>query len=398
MISHRHIVIALARMETLRVTSPSMERSPETDAVQAGHYIDPITGAIVPPIHASTTYARDENYETIGDFLYARYGTPTHQPVEALAARLDKGAGALLFVSGLAAFSSLIETVPPGGNVVAPRVMYHGAQLWLRRLHDRGRIDLSLFDQTDPGALEPALRRGKTDLVWFETPANPTWDVIDIRAASHAAHDAGATLAVDATVGAVTTHPIELGADYAFHSVTKYYNGHTDVLGGLLVTAVKNARWEELNWIRTQRGGILGPFETWLLLRGMRTLHLRVDRAASSALRIARHFEGHPALDAVLYPGLESHPGHDVAKSQMSRGFGGMMSIRVKGGFDAAHEVAVGTEVFVPATSLGGVESLIEHRSVLEPPQSVVPDDLLRLSIGIEPAEELIADLEQALG
>ncbi len=374
-----------------------MERSPETDAVQAGHYIDPATGAIVPPIHTSTTYARDENYETIGDFLYSRYGTPTHRPVEELAARLDKGADARLFASGLAAFTSLIETVPAGGHVVAPQVMYHGAQLWLRRLHDRDRIVLTLFDQTDPSALEKALRPGKTDLVWFETPANPTWDVIDIRAAARAAHEVGATLAVDVTVSAVTTRPIELGADYAFHSVTKYYNGHTDVLGGLLVAAAADSRWEELGWIRTVRGGILGPFETWLLLRGMRTLHLRVDRAASSALAIANHFERHPALSAVLYPGLESHPGHDIAKSQMDRGFGGMMSLRVKGGFDAAHKVALATKVFVPATSLGGVESLIEHRAVLEPPESIVPDDLLRLSIGIEPVDELIADLEGAL-
>lgn len=379
------------------VNVAGMERSAETDAVQAGHYIDPATGAIVPPIHTSTTYARDENYETIGDFLYSRYGTPTHRPVEELAARLDHGVDARLFASGLAAFTSLIETVPAGAPVVAPQVMYHGAQLWLRRLHDRGRIVLTLFDQTDASTLERALQPGRTDLVWFETPANPTWDVIDIRAAAEAAHSAGAQLAVDATVAALTTRPIELGADYTFHSVTKYYNGHTDVLGGLLVTAGKDERWEELDWIRTERGDILGPFETWLLLRGMRTLHLRVDRAASNALTIARHFETHSALHSVLYPGLESHPGHDIAKSQMDRGFGGMMSLRVKGGLDAAHKVALGTKVFVRATSLGGVESLIEHRTVLEPPESVVPDDLLRLSIGIEPVDELIADLEQAL-
>lgn len=374
-----------------------MDRSLETDAVQAGHFIDPATGAIVPPIHTSTTYARDDDYETIGDFLYSRYGTPTHRPVEELAARLDKGSDARLFASGLAAFTSLIETVPEGGHVVAPQVMYHGAQLWLRRLHDRGRIGLTLFDQSAPGALEDAVLPGQTDLIWFETPANPTWDVIDIRAAAAVAKANGARLAVDSTVAPLTTRPIELGADYTFHSVTKYYNGHSDVLGGLLVTATSDADWEELGLIRTQRGGILGPFETWLLLRGMRTLHLRVDRAAASALAIAEQLEGHPALVAVLYPGLSSHPGHDVAKSQMDRGFGGMISIRVKGGFEAAHKVALSTKVFVPATSLGGVESLIEHRAVLEPAESVVPEDLLRLSIGIEPTDELIADLEQAL-
>ncbi|MDH3189646.1 MAG: PLP-dependent transferase, partial [Acidimicrobiia bacterium] len=281
-----------------------MDRSLETDAVQAGHFIDPSTGAIVPPIHTSTTYARDDGYETIGDFLYSRYGTPTHRPVEELAARLDKGSDARLFASGLAAFTSLIETVPEGAHVVAPQVMYHGAQLWLRRLHERGRIGLTLFDQSVPGALEDAVQPGQTDLIWFETPANPTWDVIDIRAAASLARTSRARLAVDATVAPLTTRPIELGADYTFHSVTKYYNGHSDVLGGLLVTAASDARWEELGLIRTERGGILGPFETWLLLRGMRTLHLRVDRAAASALAIAEHLDGHPALDAVLYPGL----------------------------------------------------------------------------------------------
>jgi cystathionine gamma-synthase len=204
-------------------------------------------------------------------------------------------------------------------------------------------------------------------------------------------------LAVDATVTPLTTRPIELGADYTFHSATKFYNGHADLLGGLLVSARDDDRWEEVRWIRTHSGAVMGAFEAWLLLRGMRTLHLRVDRASDSAMAIARHFAAHPSVEVVLYPGLESHPGHEVARSQMDRGFGAMLSILVKGGFDAAHRVATSTRLFIPATSLGGVESLIEHRTVLEPPESVVPDNLLRLSVGIEPVEELIADLEQAL-
>lgn len=375
-----------------------MERSPETEAVQGGGHIDPTTGAVVPPIHPSTTYARDDSYELLGDYLYTRHGAPNHTAVEEVAASLDSGADALVFSSGLSALTALLETVPTGAAVVAPRVMYHGGQLWLRRLHDRGRIALTLFDQSLPGRLEEAIAETKPDLVWIETPVNPTWDVIDIRSAVSAAHDIGGRICVDSTVAPLTTRPIELGSDYTFHSATKSYNGHADVLGGLLVTAEKDARWEQVGWVRTHSGGVLGPFESWLLLRGMRTLHLRVDRAAASAMAIASHFDGDDRLGAVLYPGLESHPGHAVAKSQMDRGFGSMLSIRVEGGFDAAKRVATSTKVFIPATSLGGVESLIEHRTVLEPPESVVPDDMLRLSIGIEPLEELISDLDQALG
>ncbi|HEY5890930.1 MAG TPA: PLP-dependent aspartate aminotransferase family protein [Acidimicrobiia bacterium] len=375
-----------------------MNRSTEVDLVQGGHRIDPGTGAVVPPIHPSTTYARDENYDLISDYLYTRHGAPNHVPVEDLAARLDRGVDARVFASGLAAFTALVETVPHGAGVVAPQVMYHGGQLWLRRLHGQGRINLVLFDQTEPGAMEAAIESYRPDLVWIETPVNPTWDVIDIRAAVAATKSVGGHLAVDATVSPLTTRPIELGADFTFHSATKFYNGHADLLGGLLISASESDRWEQVKWIRTHTGAVMGAFEAWLLLRGMKTLYLRVDRASDSAMSIARHFEKHSAVESVLYPGLESHPGHEVAAKQMDRGFGAMMSIRVKGGFDAAHQVAVSTRVFIPATSLGGVESLIEHRMVLEPPESVVPGDLLRLSIGIEPVDDLIADLEQALG
>lgn len=374
-----------------------MERSVESDVVQGGHRIDPDTGAVVPPIHPSTTYARDDNYDLISNYLYTRHGAPNHLPVEELATRLDGGVDARVFASGLAAFSALIETVPNGAGVVAPQVMYHGGQLWLRRLHDQGRISLLLFDQTEPGAMETAIEGSRPDLVWIETPVNPTWDVIDISAAVAASHSAGAQLAVDATVSPLTTRPIELGADFTFHSATKFYNGHADLLGGLLISAMEGDRWEQVKWIRTHTGAVMGAFEAWLLLRGMKTLYLRVDRESENAMAIARHFEGHPSIRSVLYPGLEAHPGHQIAAKQMDRGFGAMMSLRVNGGFDAAHRVATSTRIFIPATSLGGVESLIEHRTVLEPPESVVPDDLLRLSIGIEPVDELIADLEQSL-
>ena len=372
--------------------SPSLE----TETVHGGHPVDPVTGAIVPPIHPSTTYARDSDYTLIGDYLYGRHGLPNYRPVEELASTLDGGAGALLFGSGLAGFAAVVETVAPGGRVVAPRVMYYGAQQWLRRLDSLGRIELTLFDQRRPGALDDAATE-EADLVWIETPVNPTWDVIDIASAARGAHDAGARLAVDSTAAPLTTQPIALGADLTFHSATKFYNGHSDVGGGIVVTRETDQHWEEIMSVREHQGGVIGPFEAWLLLRGMRTLYLRVDRASESALALARHFEADPRVDAVLYPGLESHPGHQVAKSQMKRGFGAMLSIRVAGGATVARAVATSTRVFVPATSLGGVESLIEHRAAVEPPESVVPDDLLRLSIGIEPVGDLIADLDMAL-
>jgi cystathionine gamma-synthase len=373
------------------------ERSRNTDAVQGGHFIDPATGAIVAPIHQATTFARDRDLRPIGESTYRRSGTPAFEQVEELAARLDDGAEAMVFASGLAACSALLETVAVDGHLVAPEIMYHGAQDWMRRLHDRRGMGLTLFDAAEQGALGDAIRPGQTTIVWIETPLNPTWDIIDISAAAEAAHSAGAILVVDGTVAPVTTRPIEHGADVVFHSGTKYYGGHSDVMAGLLVTARADQRWAEVGDVRTHTGGVISPFEAWLLLRGMRTLHLRVERAAENAQAIAEHFATHPSVASVLYPGLESHPGHDVAKRQMDSGFGAMLSLRVNGGRDAAHRIVGATEVFVRATSLGSVESLIEHRILSEGPNTLVPDDLLRLSVGIEPVEELIADLEQAL-
>jgi len=372
-------------------------RSRETEAIQAGHFIDSRDGAIVPPLQMSTTYARGSDHEPVGDFVYSRYGSPTVAAVETVVAGLDGGAEARLFSSGLAAFAAVLESVPTGGHVVAPKVMYHGAQTWLRRLHDRGRIELTLFGFDRPEELADSLRPGVTDLVWIETSANPTWDVIDIRAAARSTHAAGAVLGVDATVTPVTTRPIELGADLAFHSATKAYNGHSDLLGGIVITRDLDDRWDQICEARDLGGAILGQFEAWLLMRGLRTLHLRVDRSSANALAIAEFVEGHPAVFDVRYPGLPNDPGHEVAVSQMDRGFGSMLSFRVAGGFDAARDLVTSTNVFIPATSLGGVESLIEHRIAVEPPESLIPDDFVRLSVGIEPIAELIADLDRSL-
>jgi cystathionine gamma-synthase len=365
---------------------------------QAGHFLDGVTGAVTPPIHPSTTFARDDNYELIGEYKYSRYQNPTYDQVEGLAAELDNGVEAKLFASGMAAITAVFETIDMGQHIVAPVVMYHGAQDWLRRLQKKRSIGLTLFDATDTGALRRSIIPGETALVWIETPVNPTWDVIDIADAARAAHDAGAILGVDGTVSTpITTRALDLGADIVFHSASKYLNGHSDVTAGVLVTREYDERWEEINFIRKHVGGVLGTFESWLLLRGMRTLSIRFERASENAQLIADHFERHPKVEAVLYPGLKSHPGHEIACRQMSNGFGGMLSFCVKGGASEAKRLASKLRLFVSATSLGGVESLVEHRASVEGPLSQVQPNLLRFSVGIEDVEDLIADLEHGL-
>lgn len=369
----------------------------ESLVVQADHFIDPRTGGVVPSLQPSTTFARDANYELIGGLRYSRYGNPTCIQAESILAKLEGGAEARVFGSGLAACAAVLETLKTGDRIVAPQVMYHGLQDWMRRLAKERGVGLTFFDQADPKALTVAVRSGAT-LVWIESPVNPTWDVIDIAAAAEAAHRAGAILCVDSTVAPpVTTRPLELGADIVFHSASKYLNGHGDVLAGVLIARAADARWKEISLVRGLMGGVLGAFEAWLLIRGLRTLFLRFERASDNALRIARHFEHHARVESVLYPGLESHPGHDVAKRQMTNGFGGMLSLCIRGGEREAQNVASGLRLFLAAASLGGVESLVEHRASVEGPHSMVPKNLLRFSIGVERVEDLIADLEQAL-
>ena len=372
--------------------------SMESLVVQACHYIDKTTGGIVPPIHPSTTYAQTDGPSRPGEYSYSRADNPTYRQVEHLAAMLDGGEDALVFSSGLAAVNAVFETINTGEHIVAPQVMYHGTQDWLRRLSEKRNISVTFFEAGKMDTLEKALESGETSLVWIETPINPTWDVIDIRRAADLAHNANAVLAVDCTVSPpVTTRALDHGADLVFHSATKYLNGHSDVIAGILVSKTRNERWDEIKLVRTLAGGVLGPFESWLLLRGMRTLFLRFERASQNAMGLARALENHPGLEAVLYPGLESHPGHDIAKRQMVNGFGGMISLLVKGDAQDAKRVASSTTLFVPATSLGGVESLIEHRASVEGPHSRVPENLLRLSVGVENQDDLLADITRAL-
>ncbi|HEX7062014.1 MAG TPA: aminotransferase class I/II-fold pyridoxal phosphate-dependent enzyme [Woeseiaceae bacterium] len=372
---------------------------PETLAAQ-GTQASEADGSVVPPLTPSTTFARDTHYALLsGSRSYARDHNPTFEPAEHLLAHLEHGKAARLFASGMAAATAVVQTLAPGERIVAPRVMYWGLRNWLLRFSAQWGIDVALFDAADPDALARAVAQGNnTRLVWIETPCNPTWDVIDIARAADVAHARGAKLAVDSTVATpVHTRPLELGADLVMHSATKYLNGHADVVAGALVTAHEDDWWQRICEQRAEAGAIPGTFEAWLLQRGMRTLFVRVAAASASALAIARRFEDHPRIERVLYPGLASHPGHGVAARQMHGGYGGMLSLRVKGGPEAALAVANACRVFIRATSLGGTESLIEHRYTIEGPESPIPPDLLRLSIGIESTRDLIADLEQAL-
>jgi cystathionine gamma-synthase len=371
---------------------------PATEAARALGWTDPATGAVVRPLHSATTFARDEQYRLPDGRSYGRADSPAFDQAEALLARLEGGRAALLFASGMAAATAIFRALAPGDHVVAPRVMYWALRAWLLDEATRWGLGVDLVDMTDLGALAAALRPGRTRLVWVETPANPTWAVTDIAAAAALAHGAGARLAVDNTVPTpVLTRPLSLGADLVMHSATKYLNGHSDILAGALVTAAVDDVWRRLVAQRADGGAVLGGFESWLLLRGLRTLFVRVRQSCRSAERIAGHFAGHPAIVAALYPGLAGDPGYEVACRQMTDGFGGMLSLRVKGGAPAALAVAGRLRLWVRATSLGGVESLVEHRASVEGAGSMAPDDLLRLSVGLEEPEDLIDDLEQAL-
>ncbi len=371
---------------------------PETLAAQALHRTDAETGAVIPPIHPATTFLRDAENALVGPVDYRRPEGPTEQHATAILTALEGGADARLFSSGLAAAAAVFGTVPPGGRVVAQTEMYYGAKKLLQHLEAKGLITLSLFDPNQAGGLAAALAEGPADLVWIETPANPSWAIIDVAAAADLAHNAGAILAVDGTCAPpCTTRALDLGADLVMHSATKYLNGHSDVLAGAVITRSEDSRWESLCAAHALTGATPGAFETWLLIRGLRTLFVRFERQSANAMAVAEALVDHPKLNAVLYPGLPDHPGHAIATHQMTGGFGGLLSVRLKGGPEAARRLAATTQVFLQATSIGGVESLIEHRKPIEGPGSPTPGDLVRLSCGIEAAEDLIDDLRLAL-
>lgn len=371
---------------------------PETLAARGDDPIDPGTGAVIPPIYPSTTFARDEAYQLYGGRGYARDEDPTLDPAERLLKQLEGGADAMLFSSGMAAATGVFQALlSPGAHVVVQRTIYWGLRGWITRFAAQWNVEVAWFDCGDPGALAAAIRPGVTRLVWIETPANPSWDVVDIAEAARLAHAAGALLAVDSTVATpVFSQPIALGADLVMHSATKMLNGHGDVVAGALITAKLDDAWKALRAHRHDAGAILGPFGAWLLHRGMRTLFPRVRAMAASASELAHRLSGLPDV-TVRYPGLAAHPGHAIAARQMTGGFGTMLSILV-GSRERALTVAGRLQLFLRATSLGGTESLIEHRASVEPADSPVAPDLLRISIGLEHVEDLWEDLAQALG
>lgn len=368
----------------------------ETLAIHADAGADPATGAIAPPLHLSTTYRHGPAGERLHGRLYLREGNPTEERLERVLAGLEGGERALAFASGTAAAVALLDALPEGAAVLFHRDLYHGVrELALEHLPRWGRS--ARFAELGAPDVARAELAAPTAAVWIETPSNPRLELLDIGALAAAAHAAGALLVVDSTFATpALQRPLELGADVVLHSSTKYLGGHSDVAGGALVFRRAGALAERAERLRHQLGAVAAPFGSWLVLRGLRTLACRVERHAANALAVAQALEGHPALDSVLYPGLASHPGHALARRQM-RACGGMVSLRVAGGRAAAVRVASRLRLFTNATSLGGVESLVEHRASVEGEGSTVPEDLLRLSIGLEHPDDLVADLLQAL-
>ena len=358
---------------------------------------DAVTKALVPPIHMSATYLRDPDNGYSSGYVYGRTDNASVQQVEALVAALEGAAAAMTFASGMAAATSVFLALEKPTHIVASRVMYWGFRSWLQKIGRYGH-SVTFVETSDLDQVRAALRPGETGLFWIETPSNPLWTVTDIAAVSEIAHDADAILCVDSTVATpIFTRPIAHGADIVVHSATKYLNGHSDVVAGALATARESELWMRIQEVRAQNGALLGPFEAWLLMRGMRTLEVRVREQARIASLLAARLVEHPALSALMYPGLAGHPGHDVAARQMNDGFGGMLSVRLKAGEKAAIATAARVKVWKRATSLGGVESLIEHRASIEGEGTPCPADLLRLSVGLEDPDDLFFDLMRAL-
>ncbi|MFD9795722.1 cystathionine gamma-synthase [Streptomyces sp. NPDC059070] len=379
-----------------------LDKSFETIAIHAGNTADPLTGAVVPPIYQVSTYKQDGVGGLRGGYEYSRSANPTRTALEENLAALEGGVRGLAFASGLAAEDCLLRTLlAPGDHVVIPNDAYGGTFRLFAKVVSRWGVEWSVADTSDPASVRAAVT-DRTKAIWVETPSNPLLGITDIAAVAAVAKDAGAKLVVDNTFASpYLQQPLALGADVVVHSLTKYMGGHSDVVGGALVTNSAELG-EELAYHQNAMGAVAGPFDSWLVLRGIKTLPVRMDRHSENAGKIAEMLTRHPKVSQVLYPGLPEHPGHEVAAKQM-RAFGGMVSFRVTGGEQEAVDLCARTKVFTLGESLGGVESLIEHPgrmthasvagSALE-----VPGDLVRLSVGIENVDDLLADLQQALG
>ena len=369
-----------------------------TKIAQALHFSDPETGSVVPSIDHSATYSRDENYEPRQAYWYRRDGNKTTQLAEEIISELENANASLLFSSGMSACTAVLEMLPAEAQIAVPRVMYHGVLGQIQNFASKNRIRVDYYEAGDLASMESVIKNGVTQLVWVETPNNPNWEVTDISSASELAHKAGAKLIVDATATPPTmTKSLNLGADISFHSATKYLNGHSDISAGALSFNQQSSMYENLFTIRKLHGTVLNSQDAFLLIRGLRTLFLRVEKNSQNAMLLAKHFNNHEFIEKVLYPGLETHPNHQIAKHQTNGQFGGMLSVIVKGSQTDAVNVVRNCKVFYPATSLGGVESLIEHRKTVSGDDFPVHENLIRISAGIEDPVDLINDLEQAL-
>lgn len=365
---------------------------------QALGHVDPATRAVVPPIHLATTYIRDPDNGYSSGFIYGRPDNATIREAEAIIAMLENAETAMVLGSGMSAATAVFLALRPGDHILASSVMYWALRNWLVNDAAEWGLKVTVVDTSNLAAVEAAIRPGETKLIWLETPSNPLWSITDIRAVSDLAHRHGARVAVDSTgASPILTRPLDFGADIVMHSATKYLNGHSDVIAGALATNKADEFWARIKRVRSTLGQILGPLEAYLLIRGMRTLDLRVRAACASAMELATRLSNHAAISEVLYPGLPTHPGHELAKRQMQGGFGGMLSIRIRAGEQAAIKAAANVDLWKRATSLGGVESLIEHRATIEGAGSPCPPDLLRLSTGIEDVNDLYTDLDRAL-
>ena len=368
----------------------------ETIGVHSGRGVDPATGAVTPPIHMSTTFERDGDGSYPTGFVYGRVGNPTRNLLEECVRDLEGGAAAAAFSSGMAAIMSVFQALSAGDHVIAPQDIYHGTAKLLRERFARWGLDSTFVDMTDIDQIRKALKPS-TKLILVETPSNPLLKITDIQAVSELAHGHGIVCVCDNTwASPVLQRCLDLGADLVLHSTTKYLGGHGDVTGGIVVGAREDGLFEEVRNIQLDGGAVPSPFDCWLLLRGIRTLPYRMRAHSENAARVAAFLDGHPKVEEVFFPGLEGHSGHNIARRQMSL-FGGMLSFRVSGGAEEAFAVTSRVSLFTRATSLGSYESLIEHRASIEGPGSQTPNDLLRVSVGLENPDDLIADLEQAL-
>ncbi|HKS22469.1 MAG TPA: aminotransferase class I/II-fold pyridoxal phosphate-dependent enzyme [Thermoanaerobaculia bacterium] len=369
----------------------------ETLAIHAGAAPDESTAALVPPIHLSTTFEHAPDGSALHGFTYIRDGNPTQGRLEEALAAIDSAAAALVFASGMAASAALFQSLPGGAHVLIPADAYYGVRALASEYFPRWNLEHDFVAMDDIDAVRAAMR-DTTRAIWAESPSNPLMTICDLGALAAIAHEGGAILVVDGTFATpALQRPLELGADAVMHSTTKYLGGHSDVQGGSLAFRERGALFDAVAHTRKLVGGVASPFNCWLVLRGIRSLAARMRVHSANALAIAEFLAAHPAVASVHYPGLATHPGHEIAVRQMSD-FGGMLSFRVRAGRDAAIAVTRKTKLFVCATSLGGVESLIEHRASIEGASSTTSPDLLRVSVGLEHPDDLIDDLRQALG